>query len=232
MNQACIKFLLLSFLVVVLSTSCGNIESDTPALPDFSGSYSITIGDYQGGLPSPTTPLNSFYALENSNDHFGGASLFSVGGSYGNQKPLQEAAIISIPNETIQSFLKKLATSKPERGEYNPDRQETDNYPYIFIRLVYGNAEIVEFNTSSQGDEHIPWQVKYQRQFYIINSGVPAQALEILRPYLSQDVLQKIIRQAQLQDLEQYLELNPNTPDKETVERMIQQLKNDIATDK
>jgi hypothetical protein len=232
MNQAYIKFLLLSFLVVILSTSCGNIEADTPALPDFSDAYSITIGDYWSGLPSPTTPLNSFYTLENSKDHFEGTSLFSVGGSYVNQNPLQEATIISIPNETIQSFLKKLATSKPERGEYNPDRQETDNYPYIFIRLIYGNAEIVEFSTSSQGDKHIPWQVKYQGQSYIINSGVPSQALAILRPHLSQDVLQKIIGQAQLQDLEQYLELNPNALDKETVERMIQQLKNDIATDK
>jgi hypothetical protein len=32
-----------------------------------------------------------------------------------------------------------------------------------------------------------------------------------------------------LQDLEKFLELNPDTPDRERIEGMIQQLKNDIA---
>ena len=32
-----------------------------------------------------------------------------------------------------------------------------------------------------------------------------------------------------LQDLEKFLELNPDTPDKERIEGMIQQLRNDIA---
>jgi len=162
------------------------------SLPDFSSTYSITITDDWSGLSS-TAPENSLYFLESSKDHFEGAALFSVGGY--SAHPQTAAAILNVPTELVQAFLDKLSQAEPERGRYEPNFQWTDDNPEITIRLVYGESETIEFDSSSQGDQHIPWQITFGRNSYIINSGSPAQALELLKPYLAQDVRQKLIDQ-------------------------------------
>ena len=81
-------------------------------------------------------------------------------------------------------------------GEYQPNFEHTDDYPEISIRLVYGKAQTIEFYTTSQGDENIPWEVTYNGKSYVVNSGEPAQALEIIKPYLAQDILEKLVKEA------------------------------------
>ncbi len=88
--------------------------------------------------------------------------------------------------------MQKLAQANPQVGKYEPFILVTDDYPEITIRVLYGQAETIEFYTASQGEEHIPWRVTYNGSSYIVNSGVPMQALEILKPYLAQDLLDNL----------------------------------------
>ncbi len=168
----------------------------TTLLPDFSESYSITITDNWSGY-LPAAPMNSFYTMRSSDNRYEGEALFSVGGYF---VPLQkETAPISVPKDVVQAFLQKLSQAQPENGKYEPTII-LDNYPEIIIRLTFGkeeSAKTIEFYTTSPGDEHVPWKVTYESTSYIINSGVPMQALEILKPYLAQDVLENLIKQAQ-----------------------------------
>ncbi len=197
MNYNRLKTLVLSIVPVVFIISCSGLQITAPPLPeplpDFSEAYSITIVDNWDGL-SMTAPLDGFYAIESSRDHFEGAALFTVAGNFSDEK--QSTAILNIPVDTIRSFLDQLAKSHPEMGEYQPNFEHTDDYPEISIRLVYGKAQTIEFYTTSQGDENIPWEVTYNGKSYVINSGEPAQALQIIKPYLAQDILEKLIKEA------------------------------------
>jgi hypothetical protein len=186
-----LKCILLTILIAIILSSC-NARYEA-LFPDFSTTYSVIIVNNRGGF-SPTAPENRYYAIERSNDHshFEGVARFSVGGNY---DPHQATVIINIPEATIKDFLQKLSQSHPESGQYNPKIEWTDSKPEIIIRLVYGKTEMIEFSSTSQGEEHFPWQVTYKGKSYVINSGIPAQALKILNPYLSQDVFQNLINQ-------------------------------------
>lgn len=187
------------FLITFWLSSCTANLSTT--FPDLSTAYSITIIDNWSGL-NPVAPINSLYILENpegfiDNENFQGSALFSVGGYWSNAH--KETASINVPKDIIQSFLQKLSQISPENGEYEPLAEWTDDYPEITIRVLYGNAETIEFYTSSQGEEHIPWKVTYDGKSYIVNSGVPMQALEMLNDYLAQDVLNNLMEQVEKQ---------------------------------
>ncbi len=187
------------FLIAVCLSSC--TSNQNTGFPDISTAYSITIIDNWGGL-NPVAPINSLYILENpenfiDNEHFQGSALFSVGGYWSNTQ--KETASINVPKDVIQSFLKKLSQVSPKNGEYEPFAEWTDDYPEITIRVLYGNAETIEFYTSSQGDEHIPWKVTYNGKSYVINSGVPMQALKMLNDYLAQDVLDNLMEEVEKQ---------------------------------
>jgi hypothetical protein len=100
-----------------------------------------------------------------------------------------------VPNDIIQSFVGKLSQARPESGKYEPFLLVTDDYPEITIRVFYGQGETIEFFTASQGDEHVPWKVTYNGASYIVNSGIPMQAFEILKPFLAQDKLNTLVDQ-------------------------------------
>lgn len=183
------------FLIAVWLSSCTISRAST--LPDISAAYSITIVDNWGGL-ALAAPINSRYVLENpahreENAPFQGLAMFSVGGYFGDT--IRETTQISVPYNVIRTFLRKLSEASPESEEYEPFTGWTDDYPEISIRVLYGNTETLESYTTSQGKEHVPWRVTYNGKSYVVNSGIPMQALEMLSDYLAQDVLNKLIEQ-------------------------------------
>jgi hypothetical protein len=183
------------FLIAVLLSSC--TISRASKIPDISTAYLITIVDNWGGL-ALAAPINSNYVLENPAHQVGsapfqGLAMFSVGGYFGDT--IRETTQISVPYNVIRTFLRKLSEASPESGEYEPFTGWTDDYPEISIRVLYGNTETLEFYTTSQGKEHVPWRVTYNGKSHVVNSGIPMQALEMLNDYLAQDVLNKLIEQ-------------------------------------
>ena len=169
-------------------------KSSSPSLPDFSDAYSITILDTWMGF-SPIAPIKALYIIEEDTweNCFEGAALFSVGHEY--HAARRTAVTINVPVKAVESFLKKLATARPEKGVYEPSIQWTDDYPKITVRVCYGRGQVIEFATRSQGEAHIPWQVIHAGKAYVVNSGGPAQALQQLAPYLARDVLRQMTEQ-------------------------------------
>ena len=185
-------YFLIAFLALFGLISCKPNAADAFSSLDLLTTKSITINNNWSGL-SPLAPINSSYSLKQAGDHFEGDASFSVGGFFGETKT--DTAPIRVPDQVIQDFLQKLSRARPVPGEYKPNIQWTDDYPQITISLVLENMQTVVFYTESQGDENIPWKVTYNDNSYIIDSGIPAQALGILLPYLAQDNLQNLISQ-------------------------------------
>ncbi len=200
MKKSKITWAFTAFFIAVCLFSCATKQ--TARLPDISTAYSITIIDNWDGL-SPAAPINSLFVLENpknyiGNDYLQGYALFSVGGNWSDNK--KETSQISVPIDVIQAFLQKLSQATPIpliNETYAPATEWTDDYPEITIRVLYGKSEAIEYYTTAQGDEHIPWQVTYNGESYIVNSGIPMQALEMLNDYFAQDVLQNLIKQVE-----------------------------------
>ncbi|RKZ80057.1 MAG: hypothetical protein DRR19_24160 [Candidatus Parabeggiatoa sp. nov. 1] len=141
------------------------------------------IQDEWIGLSS-LAPLKAHYMLERHTNQFSGGASFSVGGASGN--PCKSVEDITIPVEVVQKFLQMLTRSPLEKGHYEPKITHTDDYPSIKITLQTDTG-IVAFFTQSQGVGHVPWGVTFEKTTYVINSDIPAKALEILKPYLKKD---------------------------------------------
>ncbi len=130
------------------------------------------------------------YTLKRNGTAFHGEARFSVG--WNDEK--STTTIIKIPLKAVQEFLKILSETPLEEGSYKPRIEVTDSYPKIKIELETKEERFV-FWTESQGADHIPWGVRFAGKEYVANSGVPASALNVLAPYLKEDVLGKLIKE-------------------------------------
>jgi hypothetical protein len=157
-------------------------KSDS-SLPLLEKASSIKIQDEWIGL-SPYIPLEAHYTLHRKNNQFSGIAAFSVCKLIGLLRESVED--ITIPLEVVQKFLKMLTSFPREEGNYKPKMIHSDDYPSIKITLETDRGTVLFF-TRSQGAGHVPWGVTFDRTTYIINSDIPAKAIEILKPYLKKD---------------------------------------------
>jgi hypothetical protein len=136
------------------------------------------------------------YNIGRRNDVFDGEAQFQVWLNGGNNSPkLQTTANVNIPNDVLRSFLQILATTQISPGPYEPAIDHTDDYPYIFISLNFGGKDMIDFGTSSQGNQHVPWRLTYNGIPYVVNLGIPNQAYAVLGPYLALDARQSLIQE-------------------------------------
>lgn len=154
---------------------------------DLSFVEEITIQDYWVGL-SLLAPLNKEFVLELAEDSYIGEAQFSLGGCCEGMER-SRAESLSIPVETVNTFIDVLEQIALVEGDYQPFYQWTDDYPYIAITLKNGQDRFVIY-TNSQGATHVPWAASYNEKEYIIDSDAPMQAYTILIPYLKQEVFE------------------------------------------
>jgi len=162
---------------------------------DTSAILAITIADYWTGL-SPVAPVEADFRLEPATDYFSGMADFSVAGYTG---AITRSVPISIPLEVIDELLALLESTPLEAGEYKPLFNHTDDFPAIAIG-VEGGAIDLGFASESQGSGHIPWRVEVGRDHYVTYADTPAQALDLLDPYLARDVQEALFDLAQARD--------------------------------
>jgi hypothetical protein len=65
---------------------------------------------------------------------------------------------------------------------------------------VEGRAGDLEFATESQGSRHIPWRVGVGQDQYVTYADTPAQALDLLDPYLAREVQEALFELALARD--------------------------------
>ena len=79
--------------------------------------------------------------------------------------------------------------------EYVPYFDHTDDFPFVEIVLELP-SEKIEFSTVSQGAGRSPWKCVVESETYVVNSGAPMRALNVLVPYLQRDRLTRLIAAA------------------------------------
>jgi hypothetical protein len=151
----------------------------------------ITIIDGWTGL-SPLAPIEAYYRLRPTPGHFSGAAEFQVAGY---TDLITRSTEISVPLTVIEELLALLESTPLEVGEYKPLFSHTDDFPAITI-AVEGRAGDLEFASQSQGSRHIPWRVVVGPDQYVTYADTPAQALDLLDPYLAREVQEALFNLA------------------------------------
>ena len=162
---------------------------------DPSAILTITIGDHWTGL-SPLAPIEAQFRLEPTTDHFSGIAEFSVAGY---TDAITRSVPISVPLAVIEELLALLESTPLEVGEYQPVFNHTDDFPSIMI-AVEGRAGDLGFASESQGSRHSPWRVMVGQDHYVTYADTPAQALELLDPYLAREVQEALFDVALARD--------------------------------
>ena len=157
-----------------------SVEVPGIALEDI---LTITILDNWTGL-SPLAPIESSFRLEPATGFFSGTAEYQLAGY---TEAVSRSVPISVPLAVMEEFLALLESTPLEEGEYKPLFSHTDDFPSIAI-VVEGKTGDLGFATESQGSRHIPWRVEVGRDDYVTYADTPAQALDLLDPYLARDV--------------------------------------------
>jgi hypothetical protein len=162
---------------------------------DSSAFLTITIADDWTGL-SPLAPIEAYFRLEPTTDNFSGMAEFSVAGY---TDAITRSVPISVPLAVIEELLALLESTPLEVGEYKPVFNHTDDFPAIVI-AVEGRAGDLGFASESQGSRHIPWRVVVGEDHYVTYADTPAQALDLLDPYLAREVQEELFNLALARD--------------------------------
>jgi len=158
-----------------------------PAQISITDLQTVHIQNHWMGL-SRIAPIKADYYLNLTADGtLTGTATYSI-----THDEITETVDITIPADVIDTFIDKLESAKLQRGTYTPFSQWTDDYPSLAININTVNT-IISIYSTSQGEFHVPWGATIDGTDYIINSTIPAEALDILTPYLKQDVQEAMI---------------------------------------
>jgi hypothetical protein len=150
---------------------------------DSSSVLTITIADHWTGL-SPLAPIEADFCLEPATSYFSGMAEFSVAGY---TEAITRSVPLSVPQAIVDEFLNLLSSTPLEVGEYKAVFNHTDDFPSIII-TVEGTAGNLAFGSESQARGHIPWRVVVDQDPYVTYADTPAQALDLIDPYLAREV--------------------------------------------
>jgi hypothetical protein len=152
----------------------------------FNNVKEVRIQYYWDGF-SNVTPIIREYRLQLQNGMLVGEGRFSI-----RILKIKNSSDVSIPQEVVKSFLGVLKTIKIEDKPCRSGIIMTDNYPYVSITLFTetGHTKIA---STSQFEGYVPWCAILQGHQYKVDSDIPAQALNILKPYLKRDILDTMI---------------------------------------
>ena len=152
---------------------------------------SVAIVDSWTGL-SPLAPVESHYALNTGPKGLEGTAFFSVAGYV---DPITATTPISVPLAAWHEALDALTGTPLESGPYRPVFSIVDHYPRLAMVIKTVDQEF-RFDSTSQGVAYVPWRVVVNGQDYVSYSDYPAQALQVLEPYLARPVLEELKNQA------------------------------------
>jgi hypothetical protein len=148
----------------------------------------VEIHDTWNGYAS-TAPHRARFRLAAHPTEFRGVATFRVG-----YQPLAlEKQRIVVPLDLVQQFCVQLSSCPRRRAEYIPTFTHTDDCPELSFR-VWSNQGTVVVETRSQGEAHVPWQVRDQRGAAVIETDHPWRAYKTLWKYLKRHRLAGLVR--------------------------------------
>jgi hypothetical protein len=161
-------------------------------LPQLRAATMVNIKNDWNGY-SDITPIERHYQFKNLVSGLSGDGYFAVGGYGAYNIRQQYTKKIVIPALVTQQFLQKLNEAKMYiTSQYQPIKNRSDDYPAITIQITTSKHKVTFFS-SSQGQDHIPWQIKIKEKTYVSDSAAPAAALLLLKPYIDHPGLENVI---------------------------------------
>ena len=196
----------LPLLLLIFVSSCthspieGAAQSQTlvrlPSLNTVMQANTVEIQNDWNGY-SDITPILRHYKLRREQQKFVGNAYVAVGGYGAAGIHQQQTTKVAIPAVVGTKFLTALSKTPIRVGKYQPKLDRRDDYPSIRIHLQ-SDRQRVTFSSQSQADNYIPWKITISQdnhtKEYISNSPLPAQALQILNPYLDLSGIDQIIQ--------------------------------------
>ena len=193
-------------LLLILCSSCahspieGSAQSQPltglPSLMPVMQASTVEISNDWNGY-SDITPILRHYKLRRERQKLVGNAHIAVGGYGAAGIHQQQTTKIAIPAVISTKFLTTLSQTPIRVGRYQPKLDRRDDYPSIKIQLKIDRQQVT-FSSQSQAINYIPWKVTIERDNrtteYISNSPLPAQALQLLNPYLSSPGIDQIIQ--------------------------------------
>lgn len=149
--------------------------------------------EYRWDGLSRIAPLSRTYELTPSYGTFTGQATFVVAAR--SKQPFHDQLNVSVPKAALAEFLATLGSATPVDKPYEPPRA-LDDYPYVAITLDTAQGVIL-IQSESIGPGYAPWKVTSADKTFVIDSDIPNRALNVLGPYLHEDVLQRLIQAAQ-----------------------------------
>ncbi|WP_373538803.1 hypothetical protein [Chamaesiphon sp.] len=150
---------------------------------------------------SDITPVLRHYKLRVEHQKLVGNAHIAIGGYGAAGVHQQQTTRIAIPAAVTTKFLAMLSKTPLQVGTYQPQIVRTDDYPSIEIRLKRDRQTVI-FSSQSQGNNYVPWKVRIVQAntttAYITNSPLPAQALQLLAPYVDRHGIEKIIQRRRI----------------------------------
>ncbi len=197
-------------LLLILCSSCAHspIEgaaqsqplTKLPNLAPVMQASAIEIHNDWNGY-SDITPVLRHYKFRRHQDKFVGNAHIAIGGYGAAGVHQQQTKKIAIPAAIGTKFLTTLAQTPLRVGSYQPQLDRRDDYPSIKIKLQIDRQQVT-FSSQSQAANYIPWKVTIERDHrtteYISNSPLPAQALQLLNPYLNLSGIDRVIQRRRL----------------------------------
>ncbi len=189
----------------------GTLIQVFPALANLTDATSFNLRDDWSGFINYVTKYAN-YNLKRNGNQFEGDADFHISVS-------QEATRhIVIPLNVAQAFLQTLEQIPLEEGPYTPKINQADTYLIDIAIQILTNAGPLDIFTNSQNDRNAtgnaPWGVNFMGRTFVVNSDIPAKALDTLRPYLHEEVIEELIKAFDnaLTPTAAFTSLSPNTP--------------------
>jgi hypothetical protein len=197
----CLLFLLLSGCQIEsprkkVAQSSPQPPSMLISLPQLRAATLVNIKNDWNGY-SDITPIERHYQFKNPVSGLSGDGYFAVGGYGAYNIRQQYTKKIVIPALVTKQFFQKLNETKIYgTSQYQPLHKRRDDYPAITIQVTTPEHKVTFFS-SSQGQNHIPWQIKIKEKTreksYVSQSTAPAAALVLLKPYIDHPGLEDVI---------------------------------------
>lgn len=197
-------FICLSFLLLLgcqIGSPSKKVAQSQPQkiliqLPPLRAATLVNIKNDWNGY-SDITPIERHYQFKNSASGLSGDGYFAVGGYGAYNIRQQYTKKIAIPALITQQFFQKLNETKIHSSSwYQPIKKRSDDYPAVTIKITTPEQQVTFFS-SSQGQDHIPWQIKIKEKTkektYVSESAAPAAALLLLKPYIDHPGLENVI---------------------------------------
>ncbi len=195
----------LSLSLLLLSSSCTSpIERAAQSQPLVTIPNLTTVmqtemveihNDWNGY--SDITPILRHYKLRIKHQKLVGHAHVAVGGYGAGGVHQQQTTRVAIPAAVTTKFLSTLAKAPLQVGIYQPTIERTENYPSIKIKLESDRQQVI-FSSQSQASNYVPWKVTVTQANktteYISDSALPAQALQIINPYIDRAGIDRIIQ--------------------------------------